>query len=205
MRRSRTAIVLTALVALAGCKKTNQYVAPPPPKVTVATPVAKKITRYLEATGNVTAIASVDLVARVQGFLQDISYTDGATVKAGDVLFTVEPLPYQARLQQAQAAEAGAKAQLTNAQATFARQLDLQNRQVASVQNLDDARGARDQAQAAVQQAEANTQVAAINYAYTRVMAPFGGRVSAHLVSVGKRWARRPRSWRRSSNSNRST
>jgi RND family efflux transporter MFP subunit len=174
------------LLALAGCKKTNQYAAPPPPKVTVAAPVAQKITRYLDATGNIAAIASVDLVARVQGFLQDISYTDGAAVKKGDVLFTVEPLPFRARLQQAQSAEAGAKAQLTNAEATFKRQLDLQSRQVASVQNLDDARGQRDLAQANVEQAVANTQIAAINYAYTRVLAPFDGRVTAHLVSVGE-------------------
>ena len=186
MIRPRTAIALTALLTLAGCKKTNQYVAPPPPKVTVATPVAKKIARYLEATGTVTAIASVDLVARVQGFLREIDYTDGASVKAGDVLFVIEPPPLQARLQQAQAAEAGAKAQLANAEATFKRQLELQNRQVASVQNLDDARGQRDSAQANVAQAEANTQLAAINYSYTRVLAPFDGRVSAHLVAVGE-------------------
>jgi len=186
MIRLSTATVLAALLALAGCKKTNQFVAPPPPKVAVATPVARKIDRYLEATGNVTAIASVDLVARVQGFLREIDYTDGASVKAGDTLFVIEPLPFQARLQQAQAAEAGAKAQLTNAEATFRRQQDLQARQVASVQNLDDARGQRDSAQANVAQAEANTQIAAINYSYTRVLAPFDGRVSAHRVSVGE-------------------
>ena len=184
--RLRTIAVLVVVLALAGCKKSNQFVAPPLPKVTVAAPVAKKITRYLEATGNIAAVASVDLVARVQGFLQEISYTDGQNVRKGDVLFTIEPLPYQARLQQTQAAEAGAKAQTTNTEATFKRQLELQSRQVASVQNLDDARGARDQAQANLAQAEANTQIAAINYAYTRVLAPFDGRATAHLASAGQ-------------------
>lgn len=181
----RVVAVLATVAVLAGCKKTNQYVAPPPPKVTVAAPVAKKIVRYLEATGNVTAVASVDLVARVQGFLQEIHYQDGAFVKKGDILFTVEPLPYQARLQQTQAAEDAAKAQAINTEATFKRQLELQSRQVASVQNLDDARNARDQALANLAQATANVQIAAINYAYTRVLAPFDGRVTAHMASVG--------------------
>ena len=189
MRRCFTwigsATVLSGLLLVAACKKANQYAPPPPAKVSVAKPVAQKITRYLEATGNTAAIASVDLVARVQGFLQAISYTDGAMVKTGDILFTIEPLPYQAKLQQAQAAEASAQATLTNAQAGFNRNEALQRGSVASVQNLDDARTQRDTAQANLVQAQANTQLAAISYSYTRVMAPFNGRVSAHLVSVG--------------------
>jgi RND family efflux transporter MFP subunit len=182
---SRYAAAVILLAFIAGCKKANQYAAPPPAKVSVAKPVSRQITRYLEATGNTAAVASVDLVARVQGFVQSISYADGASVKTGDILFTIEPLPYQAKLQQAQAAEASAQAQLVNAQAGFARQESLQRGAVASVQNLDDARAQRDSAQANLTQAQANTQLAAINYSYTRVLAPFDGRVSAHLVSVG--------------------
>jgi RND family efflux transporter MFP subunit len=189
MRRIRNIIGNVAVIGLAllvyGCKKANQYVPPPPPKVSVAKPVAQKITRYLESTGNTASVATVDLVARVQGFVQGISYTDGAAVKTGDILFTIEPLPYQAKLQQAQAAEASAQAQLVNAQANFARQESLQRNAVASVQNLDDARAQRDSAQASLAQAQADTQIAAINYSYTRVLAPFDGRMSAHLVSVG--------------------
>jgi RND family efflux transporter MFP subunit len=189
MRRFRNSVGYAAIIGLAvlvdGCKRTNQYVPPPPPKVSVARPLAEKITRYLEATGNTAAVASVDLVARVEGFLQGISYTDGAQVKPGDILFTIEPLPYQAKLQQAQAAEASAQATLVNNQINFSRQESLQRNSVSSVQNLDDARAARDTAQANVAQAQANTQIAAINYSYTRVLAPFAGRVSAHLVSIG--------------------
>ena len=177
------AIGLTLLAA--ACKKSNQYVPPPPPKVSIAKPLAEKITRYLEATGNTAPVASVDLLARIQGFVQGISYTDGAAVKTGDVLFTIEPLPYQAKLQQAQAAEASAKATFVDAQANFARNESLQKNAVASVQNLDDSRAQRDTAQANVVQAQANTQLAAINYGYTRVLAPFDGRMSAHLVSLG--------------------
>lgn len=178
-------VMLAALAALSGCKKSNQFVAPPPPKVSVAVPVAQTIDRYLEATGNVSAVASVDLIARVSGFLTGIHYEDGAFVKAGTELFTIEQPPYQAKLQQAQAAEAGAQAQLANAQAAFARQETLQRQAVASVQNLDDARAQRDSAQSNLLQAQANTQLAAINYTYTRVLAPFDGRVTAHLASVG--------------------
>jgi RND family efflux transporter MFP subunit len=188
MRRSQTmalGVAVIALLLIAGCKKSNQYSPPPPPKVNVAKPVAQKITRYLEATGNTAAVASVDLVARVQGFVQGISYTDGAAVSTGDILFTIEPLPYQAKLQQAQAAEASAQATLVDAQANFTRAESLQRNAVASVQSLDDARAQRDTAQANVAQAQANTQIAAINYSYTRVLAPFGGRMSAHLVSIG--------------------
>jgi RND family efflux transporter MFP subunit len=189
MRRLRNMVGYAAVIGLAvlvnGCKKTNQYVPPPPSKVSVAKPLAEKITRYLEATGNTAAVASVDLVARVEGFLQGISYTDGTQVKTGDILFTIEPLPYQAKLQQAQAAEASAQATLVNNQTNFGRQESLQRNSVASVQSLDDARAARDTAQANVAQAQANTQLAAINYSYTRVLAPFAGRVSAHLVSIG--------------------
>jgi RND family efflux transporter MFP subunit len=178
------AVVGLGLLA-SGCKKSNQYAPPPPPKVSVAKPLVRKITRYLEATGNTASVASVDLVARVQGFLQGISYTDGAQVKTGDILFTIEPLPYQAKLQQAQAAEASAQATFVDAQANFARNESLQKNSVASVQNLDDARAQRDTAKANVAQAQANTQLAAINYSYTRVLAPFDGRMSAHLVSIG--------------------
>ena len=189
MRRIRHGVGYAGAIGLAlavsGCKKANQYAPPPAPKVSVAKPVEQKITRYLEATGNTASVASVDLVARIQGFVQGISYQDGAEVKTGDILFTIEPLPYQAKLQQAQAAEASAQATLNNAQINFDRQQSLQRGAVASVQALDDARAQRDTAQAGLVQAQANTQLAAINYGYTRVLAPFNGRVSAHLVSIG--------------------
>src|SRR6201996_7254945 len=122
---ARCAAVLGLVLLVAGCKKSNQYAPPPPPKVSVAKPSEQKITRYLEATGNTASIASVDLVARIQGFVQGISYTDGAAVKTGDILFTIEPLPYQAKLQEAQAAEASAQATLVNAQINFNRQEQL--------------------------------------------------------------------------------
>src|SRR4051812_37483085 len=101
---------LVAFGLLAACGQNNTYQAPPPPQVTVAKPIEQKITRYFEATGNTAAVNSANLVARVQGFLTEISYQDGAAVKKGQHLFTIEPEPYQLKLQQAQAAEAAAQA-----------------------------------------------------------------------------------------------
>lgn len=177
---------VAAITALAGCEQKNTYVAPPPPKVDVATPVQRTITRYLEATGNTAPIKSVDLVARVQGFLQSIDYQDGTFVKQGTTLFTIEPDTYKLKLEQAQAAEAGAQASLRQAEADFKRQTDLVQRQAVSQATLDTSTATRDNAQANLQQAQVNTRLAQVNYGYTKVTAPFDGIVSTHLVSIGE-------------------
>jgi RND family efflux transporter MFP subunit len=176
--------VLTAAV-LAGCEQ-NTYVPPPPPKVDVAVPIKRSVTRYLEATGNTAPIKSVDLVARVQGFLASINYKDGDFVKEGTTLFTIEPETYKLKLDQAQAAEAGTQALLKQADADFKRQSDLVAKQAVSQATLDTSTSTRDNAQANLQQAQANTKIAEVNYGYTKVIAPFDGVVSAHLVSVGE-------------------
>jgi len=89
---------------LSACEQ-NTFVPPPPPKVEVSLPVQRPITRYLEATGNTAPIKNVDLVARVQGFLQSINYKDGTFVKEGTTLFTIEPETYKLKLEQALAAQ----------------------------------------------------------------------------------------------------
>jgi RND family efflux transporter MFP subunit len=182
----RTIAAIAAAVALSGCEQKNVYVAPPPPKVDVATPVQRTITRYLDATGNTAPIKNVDLVARVQGFLQTIDYQDGSFVKEGTTLFTIEPETYKLKLEQAQAAEAGAVASLKQAEADFRRQTDLVARQAVSQATLDTSTATRDNAQASLLQAQANTRLAQVNYGYTKVTAPFDGIVSAHLVSIGE-------------------
>jgi RND family efflux transporter MFP subunit len=182
---SRIAFVLSAFAALSGCEQ-NSFVPPPPPKVDVGLPVQRNVTRYLEATGNTAPIKFVDLVARVQGVLQSINYQDGAFVKQGTVLFTIEPDTYKLKLDQAQAAEAGAQASLKQTDADYKRQVDLVARQAVSQATLDTSTSTRDNAQANLQQAQANTKIAAVNYGYTNVVAPFDGIVSAHLVSVGE-------------------
>jgi RND family efflux transporter MFP subunit len=181
----RTIFVIPAFVALSACEQ-NSFVPPPPPKVDVGLPVQKSITRFLDATGNTAPIQTVDLVARVQGVLQSIDYKDGSFVKADTTLFTIEPETYKYKLEQAQAAEAGAQASLKQAETDYKRQVDLVARQAVSQATLDTSTSSRDNAQANLQQAEANTKIAAVNFGYTNVVAPFDGIVSAHLVSVGE-------------------
>src|SRR4051812_7849895 len=181
----RIPAIALALVLLTGCEQ-NTFVPPPPPKIEVAVPVQRPVTRYLDATGNTAAIKNVDLVARVQGFLQSINYQDGTFVKEGTTLFTIEPETYKLKLEQAQAAESGAQASVKQAEADFKRQSDLVQKQAVSQSTLDTSTSARDNAQSNLQQAQANTKIAQVNYGYTNVTAPFDGIVSAHLVSVGE-------------------
>ncbi|UWU70837.1 MULTISPECIES: efflux RND transporter periplasmic adaptor subunit [Bradyrhizobium] len=176
----------TTVIMLAGCEDKNTFVAPPPPKVDVATPVQRPVTRYVEATGNTAPIKSVDLVARVQGFLQTIDYQDGTFVKQGTQLFTIEPETYKLKVEQAKAAEVGAQATVKQTEADYKRQVELVQRQAVSQSTLDTSTSTRDNAQANLQQAQVNTRLAEVNYGYTRVTAPFDGVVSAHMVSVGE-------------------
>ncbi len=181
----RAAFAIGAMAVLSACEQ-NTFVPPPPAKVDVAVPVQRPFTRYLEATGNTAAVKNVDLVARVQGFLQSINYKDGAFVKEGTSLFTIEPETYKLKLEQAQAAESGAQASVRQTEADFKRQQELVQRQAVSQATLDNSTSARDNAQANLLQAQVNTKIAAMNYGYTNVTAPFDGVVSAHLVSVGE-------------------
>ena len=180
------AIFATAAFGVLSACEQNSFVPPPPPKVEVAQPVQRSITRYLEATGNTAPIKNVDLVARVQGFLQSINYQDGTFVKAGTTLFTIEPDTYKLKLEQAQSAEAGLQASMKQAEADFKRQSDLVQKQAVSQATLDTSTAARENAQANLQQAQVNTKLAAVNYGYTNVTAPFDGIVSTHLVSIGE-------------------
>jgi RND family efflux transporter MFP subunit len=183
---ARMVLMLVAATAIAACGQDNRYAAPPPPKVTVVAPVEQEVTRYFEATGNTAAVNTVDLVARVQGFVQEITYTDGDFVKKDAPLFTIEPKPYELKLSAAQAAEAGAGATLKQAEAEYQRQADLASRLVSSKATLDQAEATRDADRANLQQAQSNTQQAAINLGYTKVTAPFDGVVSARQVSLGQ-------------------
>ena len=177
---------LTALALLAGCGESNTYVAPPPPKVTVAAPAKRTVTLHLEATGNTAAVNTANLVARVAGFLETVNYQDGDLVKKGTVLFTIEPESYELKLKQSQAAEDSARATLKQTQLEFDRQTELFSRGNASKTTLDNATASRDNAAANLRQAEINTKLAAINYGYTSVTAPFDGVVTARKVSVGE-------------------
>jgi RND family efflux transporter MFP subunit len=176
---------LLLATSLAGCGKSNTYKPPPPPPVTTSKPVLMPMTTYLNVTGSTVAINSVNLVARVSGYLDSVDYTDGSVVKKGAKLFVIEPEPYAAKLQQAQAAIAQAKAQVIYAQSQYDRQLDMIKQNATSQANVEQWLSQRDSAQAQVTEAIANAEIAQINYGYTTVSAPFDGRVSRHLVDPG--------------------
>nr|WP_148209870.1 efflux RND transporter periplasmic adaptor subunit [Azorhizobium caulinodans] len=174
-----------AALALAGCNEQNTYVAPPPPTVTVAPAPEQSVVRYLELTGNTASINTVDLNARVQGFLTSINYKDGAMAKKGDLLFVIEQDQYKADVAQAQATLAAKQAAQVQAEAEFNRQNQLAKQDFASQATLDQARAKRDGAVADVQNAQASLDLAKINLGYTEVRAPFDGVVTAHLQDVG--------------------
>jgi RND family efflux transporter MFP subunit len=172
-------------VALGGCKQENTFVAPPPPEVSVAKPLQQNVRPFVELTGNTVAFATVDLVARVEGFLDSIDYKDGAFAKKGDLLFQIEPVTYDAKVKQAEAELESAKAQLVQAQAEFIRQETLLRQNVSAQNTYDQAKAKRDSAQASVDNNAASLAIAQTNLGYTKVAAPFDGVVTKHLVSVG--------------------
>jgi RND family efflux transporter MFP subunit len=160
-------------------------VPPPPPKVVVAQPLQQQVPLFVELTGNLKAFNEVKLEARVQGFLEQQKYVDGATVKKGDLLFVIQQNTYQAQLDQAKASLEADKAAQANAQVEYTRQSTLGQQQFASQSRVDDAKTKLAQTSAAVLGSQANLEVATINLGYTEVTAPFDGLASRHLVSVG--------------------
>ena len=181
----RAAAFAIAAITLAGCGSKNAYVPPPPPKVQVAQPLQQPVTTYLELTGNTQAFASVDLVARVQGFLTSINYADGAVVTKGTQLFGIERDTYQQQLDQQQATLASDQATEEYNKAEYGRQATLARQDFASQATMQEWRSKADGAAADVLNARAAIELAKINLNYTQVVAPFDGVVTNHLVDVG--------------------
>ncbi len=181
----RAVLFALASVALAGCNAKNAYVPPPPPKVIVAQPVQQPVTLYYELTGNTAAFNSVDLVARVQGYLETIDYKDGSFVTKGTELFGIERDQYQAQLDQAKASLVNAQAQQTYNQAEFQRQSTLGKQDFATQATVQQWKSNVDQSGAAILNAKASIEIANINLGYTHVAAPFDGVVTHHLVDPG--------------------
>ncbi|MHC5538445.1 efflux RND transporter periplasmic adaptor subunit [Singulisphaera rosea] len=124
-RAIATSCAATVVVAslIAGCERGNTYVPPPPPEVTVSVPLRKSVTNYLQYTGTTKAVETVDLRARVKGFLKEKHFQAGADVKAGQLLFVIEEEPFQATLEEAKANRAAADSKLKTAEQSKRREV----------------------------------------------------------------------------------
>jgi RND family efflux transporter MFP subunit len=181
----KVAVVSTLLVLALACGDRNTYAPPPPPKVTVSHPLKKPVTDYLEFTGNATAFNTVPLRARVEGFLEKVLFYDGAPVKKGQPLFTIQQEQYQAQLQKAEASVLAEKAQLEHAETEFARYSRLVKQDAAAQTDVDRWHYERDSRRAGVMAAEAQVVLAKLNLSYTKITAPFDGRMGRHLKDPG--------------------
>ncbi len=144
------------------------------------------MTDYVDFTGRVNAVESVDIRARVSGYLVRMPFKEGAEVKKGDLLFEVDPRPYQAQLDQAEGQVNLYKAQLALAKATHARDREVAKTPGAvSLQQLDQDRAAVDEADAAVKAYQASMEVYRLNLSFTKVTSPIDGQVSRYYLTNG--------------------
>jgi RND family efflux transporter MFP subunit len=162
-----------------------QAAAAPPPPVTVASPLVKNIVEWDEFTGQFAAVDEVDIRARVSGFLQSIHFRDGQLVNQGDLLFVIDPRPFQIALTAAQSSLASAQARLDLAKLQLSRAEKLKQSDFTSQSTLDQRQQEMLSAAADTQVATAAINAAKLNLEFTQVTAPVTGRISAHRVSVG--------------------
>jgi RND family efflux transporter MFP subunit len=185
LRDFRPLIVLLA-VTLSGCgDKPPQQAAAAAPPVTVAQPTKRTVTDWDEFTGRFEAVEEVQVRARVGGFVTSVEFRDGAFVNTGDLLYVIDPRPFEAVAEQAdgQLSDARAKAELGKRE--LDRALRLNETQAVADSIVDQRRQALQAANAAILQAEGALKAAHLNIEFSHVVAPLGGRVSRHLVSVG--------------------
>ena len=157
----------------------------PIPPVIIEKPILSKVTEYITQTGNTVSFNAVDLVARVEGYLNAIDFVDGTFVKKGDALFVIEPEPYLAKLQEAKASLEAQQAADTYAKAEYARQQKMYKENATSLNNVQKWLAKSHESEAEVAKALANLDIAAINYSYTHIKAPFNGRMGRHLIDIG--------------------
>ncbi|HEX4209959.1 MAG TPA: efflux RND transporter periplasmic adaptor subunit [Candidatus Binataceae bacterium] len=179
--------IIVALVMLMadGCKSNEPPAPPPPAAVTVAQPLSEGIADYIDFTGNTAAIDAVKLVARVEGFLDKVHFKDGAIVKKGELLFTIQQTQYQAQLLQAEAQVAASTASLWHATTEYKRYSALLTKGAAAATEVDRWHAERDSAAASLASARAQVIIAKLNLGYTEVRAPFDGKIGRHLVDPG--------------------
>jgi membrane fusion protein (multidrug efflux system) len=180
--------LLTTVAALAGCGdsgKQAQAPSGPPPAVTVVKAHAEDIRPQFRFTGRIEAIFKVDLRARVDGFLEKRFFVEGADVKEGDLLYTIEKGLYQAAVDEAKAGIARAEASLKLADIEFARQSDLVQKNVGAQARLDEATARQGDARGSLLAGKAALERAELNLSYTDIRAPIAGRIGRANFAVG--------------------
>ncbi len=177
--------LLAAVIAVAGCGRSEKPAGPPPPAVTVVKAQQKEITEWDEYTGRLAAVDEVEVRAQVSGYLESIHFKDGQMVKKGDLLFVIDPRPYQAVLDRANAQVKQAEAGSALADANLNRTQELATKKVVASQDLDDQRSKELEAAAALQVAQAEVKAAQLNLDFTSINAPVSGRINRHEVSEG--------------------
>ncbi len=176
------------LLVLGGCgAKQDQATMPemPPPEVDVAEVIQESVTVAQSFTGRVAAPETVELRPRVSGYIDKVAFTEGELVEAGDLLFQIDPRPYQALLEASSAQIAQAQSQLVLAQSEAGRAKSLLDSRAISREEYDQRRSALLGAQATLKAAEAAHRTAQLNVEYTQVTAPVSGRVGRALVTKG--------------------
>jgi RND family efflux transporter MFP subunit len=177
--------VSCGLLAQSGCKKAEAKSAPPPPTVTVAGPIARDVLDYDEYTGKLAAVEEVEVRARVRGYLETIGFKDGEEVKKDQVLFTIDPKPFEATLKIAKGQVEQLKARKIKFAADVKRYQDLVPKGAASAQDLDKAIGELGEADAGISSAEAEVDRAQLDLTYCKVTAPIDGLASKAHLTVG--------------------
>ncbi|MEA3043905.1 MAG: rane fusion protein multidrug efflux system [Sphingomonadales bacterium] len=170
---------------LAACGSGEKAAAPPPPPVTVAAPLVREVVDWDDYVGRFEAIESVAVKPRVSGYLQAVHFRDGDFVRRGQLLFTIDPRPAQAQLDQARAQLARAEATLVNARTELARSRALAADRAASVEEVEQRTAAVRAGQAEVAAARANVRAQSLTLGFTRVLAPISGHISDRRVDPG--------------------
>ena len=184
--RSWLWLVVVALAFPAGCaRKKEPPPAPPPPQVMVAKPVQFPVQKYLEFNGYLEAVETVQITARVKGFLNDITFTEGAEVKKGDPLFVIDPREFEASLKKAQGDKLKATAEVKRAKADEDRGRQLLTSQAISQEEFQQRVAARETADAVLKQSEAAIDMAQLQLDYTKISAPIDGQINRTLVTRG--------------------
>ncbi|MBV9956685.1 MAG: efflux RND transporter periplasmic adaptor subunit [Pseudolabrys sp.] len=183
----RIALLLAAAASLtlAGCGDSQKQQAAPPPPVTVANPIKRTVVDYDEYVGRFVAVNSVEVRARVSGYLEAVHFTDGQLVKQGDLLFTIDKRPFQNVVEQARATLTQAKSNLSFSEADFNRGQQLVRDKTITEQTFEQRSQAFRNAQAAVASGEAALRQAELDIEFTELRAPIAGRIGDRRVSPG--------------------